>query len=171
VLGKRGHVGFLMFVWEALCLSTQVVISLSVKTLLNNVVSVLFLLNSVWFLSVKSLARALSCDGSGSPVWTQVSGETPSRPALALQGSDTLWLFVKGLDNKIYCRTYASSGDSWGSWNALPGATIDGPGATVCNNKLYIVVRGSDGNSLWFWDENSWNLISGSTASAPTLTS
>jgi len=40
---------------ESLCLSTQSVISLSVKTMLNNVGSALFLLNSARFLSVKTL--------------------------------------------------------------------------------------------------------------------
>ena len=44
-----------MLEFESLCLSTQVVISLSVKTLLKHVVSVLFLLNSARFLSVKTL--------------------------------------------------------------------------------------------------------------------
>ena len=43
-----------MLGFEALCLSTQSVISLSVKTLLKHVGSRLFLLNSAWFLSVKS---------------------------------------------------------------------------------------------------------------------
>jgi hypothetical protein len=46
MLGKRAYVGFLMFVWDPLCLSAQSVISLSVKTLLKHVGSVLFLLNS-----------------------------------------------------------------------------------------------------------------------------
>jgi|GEM_PF-2745299 hypothetical protein len=44
-----------MLEFESLCLSTQFVISLSVKTLLKHAVSVLFLLNSAWFLSVKTL--------------------------------------------------------------------------------------------------------------------
>jgi hypothetical protein len=40
--------------FEALCLSTQFVISLSAKTLLKNVVLKLFLLNSATFLRAKS---------------------------------------------------------------------------------------------------------------------
>jgi len=47
-----------MLASEALCLSTQSVISLSVKTLLKHVGSVLFLLNSAWFLSVRSFGHA-----------------------------------------------------------------------------------------------------------------
>jgi len=51
-----------MLACEPLCLSTQSVISLSVKTLLKHVVSVLFLLNSARFLSVKSFGTpSFSC--------------------------------------------------------------------------------------------------------------
>jgi hypothetical protein len=112
-------------------------------------------------------------DGSVARGWMQVSGATPSRPALIWDGSDTQWLVVRGMDNRIYCRPYADSGDSWGLWSVLhPGATIDGPGAMVCGSRLYVVVRGSDGNSLWFWDSSGiWSPISGSTPSAPTLAS
>ncbi len=44
-----------MLGFEALCLSTQSVISLSVKTMLNYVGFMLFLLNSARLLRVKSL--------------------------------------------------------------------------------------------------------------------
>jgi GH25 family lysozyme M1 (1,4-beta-N-acetylmuramidase) len=121
--------------------------------------------SSLWDIIVR-------CDGTIVRNWAKVSGATPSRPVLASsQSSNKLYLLVRGLDDRIYYIDYAGSTDSWGSWNALPGATIDGPGATVCNNKLYVAVRGSDGNSLWFWDGNSWTSISGATPSAPTLTS
>jgi len=43
-----------MLACEALCLSAQSVISLRLKTLLKHVGSVLFLLNSAGFLSVKN---------------------------------------------------------------------------------------------------------------------
>jgi len=51
-----------MLSFEPLCLSAQSVISLSVKTLLKHVGSVLFLLNSACFLSVKSFGTlSFSC--------------------------------------------------------------------------------------------------------------
>ncbi len=54
-----------MLGFEPLCLSTQSVISLSVKTLLKHVGSVLFLLNSAWFLSVKrAITRVLRMESS-----------------------------------------------------------------------------------------------------------
>ncbi len=57
------------------------------------------------------------------------------------------------------------------------GATNDTPAAVVCSGKLYTVVRGMDGYSIWFgWvnliDESfsGWTLLSGATPLAPTLT-
>lgn len=37
-----------------------------------------------------------------------------------------------------------------GDWMALPGSTVDSPAAVMYGNELHIVVRGSDGNSLWY---------------------
>ena len=54
-----------MLACEPLCLSAQSVISLSVKTLLKHVGSVLFLLNSAGFLSVKSFGCWVSHVGVG----------------------------------------------------------------------------------------------------------
>jgi len=121
----------------------------------------------------------VGCDGSVVRDWVWVSGATPSRPALASsQSSYKLYLVVRGLDNAIYYREYVASTDSWNSWNALPGATCDGPGATVIGTKLHIVVRGMDETSLWhgYVDLSTsifsgWTLLSGATPSAPTLAS
>jgi hypothetical protein len=128
--------------------------------------------NSLWDIIV-------SCDGAVVRDWSLLSGATPSKPVLACSGSDNLCLVVRGMDNAIYYRSYTGSTDSWGGWSAVPiGATNDGPGATVMGNELCAVVRGSDGNTLWCADVDlgtssfsGWTLLSGSTPSAPTLTS
>jgi hypothetical protein len=70
---------------------------------------------------------------------------------------------------------------SWESWNSVPyGSTPDSPAAVVCSNTLYIAVRGFANNnqSIYFGSINltdnnfsGWTLLSGSTPSAPTLTS
>jgi hypothetical protein len=52
----------LMLCFEPLCLSTQVVISLSVKTLLNHVGSALFLLKSARLLSKSRHAEFLALE-------------------------------------------------------------------------------------------------------------
>ena len=86
---------------------------------------------------------------------------------------------VRGFDNRSYYRIHNSSSDSWDSWNALPGATYDSPGAALLGNDLHNVVRGMDGNTLWHGyltdpaDPESfsgWTRLNGATPSAPTLT-
>jgi len=93
---------------------------------------------------------------------------------------DDAYLVVHGLDNRIYYRLYNASGGSWGEWTVFPGATCDSPAAALLGNDLHIVVRGSDGNTLWHGcladpsDPESfsgWSWLSGATSSAPTLTS
>jgi hypothetical protein len=87
-------------------------------------------------------------------------------------------LVVRGMDDRIYYRAW--NGTDWEGWNVLPGSTIDSPAAALIGNQLHVVVRGSDGNSLWYGyltnitDPGSfsgWTLLSGATSSAPTLTS
>ena len=88
-------------------------------------------------------------------------------------------LVVRGLDDRIWYRTYNSSSHSWGNWNALPnGATCDSPAAAVFSGRLHVVVRGMDGYSLWFTSVNltdesfaGWTGLSGAAESTPTLVS
>jgi len=58
----------------------------------------------------------------------------------------------------------------------LPGSTIDAPAAAVLGNILHIVVRGSDGASIYHGQLDlvtgnwlGWVKLSGSTPSAPSL--
>ena len=90
------------------------------------------------------------------------------------------YLVVRGLDNLIYYRMFNSTSSVWGDWEDLVGSTCDSPAAVICEDELHIVVRGSDGESLWHGcltdpaDTESfsgWTCISGATDSAPTLTS
>jgi len=110
--------------------------------------------------------------------WTSLPGATASAPTLTASATfNTLYLSVRGLDDLIFINEWSSS--VWQGWTALPtGATSDSPALTVANDTLVIVVRGMDGNSLWhcYVDLNThiqsgWTLISGSTISAPTLSS
>ena len=98
--------------------------------------------------------------------------EPPRAPAPAGQH-----LVVRGLNNRIHYRIYNASGGSLESWNVVPnGMTCDSPAAAVYSGKLYIVVRGMDGQSLWFGSINltdnsfsDWTRLSGATPSKPTL--
>ena len=84
-------------------------------------------------------------------------------------------MLVHGADDGIYECGYAGS---WSSWMSLEGLTVDSPAATVCGDELHVIVRGSDAVTLWHSavDLDSavfggWSWNSGSTPSAPTLTS
>ena len=93
-------------------------------------------------------------------------------------GQMLTYLVVRGMDNRIYYRMYNLSDGVWGSWGVLPGATCDSPAVAVVSERLYVVVRGMDGASLWFgWlnlldhSFSGWTALSGGTPSAPTLVS
>ena len=109
--------------------------------------------------------------------WTRIPGSTPSRSALAPAPDGKLYLVVRGGNNRIYYNVYSNG--SWLGWKALPsGSTIDAPAAAVLGNALHIVVRGSDGASIWHsWIDPStgefsgWRRLPGSTPSAPYMTS
>jgi parallel beta-helix repeat protein len=85
------------------------------------------------------------------------------------------YLVVQGSNNRIYYRNYFNG--AWKDWKVVPsGTTCDTPAAAVANDKLYMVVRGMDGNSLYFGSINlvddsfsGWDWISGSTPSKPVL--
>ena len=104
---------------------------------------------------------------------------SPSSNTISVAVNSPMADVVRGSNNCIYYSTYNSNTASWSSWNCLPtGTTMDSPAATVVSDTLYVVVRGMDGESLWFGSVNladdsfsGWTLLSGSTSSTPTLTS
>lgn len=110
--------------------------------------------------------------------WMPLSGSTPSAPTLSAN-STTLCIAVRGQNNLIYYRFYDIATLTWNGWSALPtGSTIDSPAITLLNDKLQVIVRGLDGNSLWHGSIDlatsafsGWAQLSGSTPSKPTLTS
>lgn len=111
------------------------------------------------------------------PGWTGMSGLTSSAPTLTSnQTSNTLYLVVRGLDDRIYCNVW--SGIEWEGWTSFPtGLTCESPAATVIGNKLQVVVIGLNGR-LWHshvdlsdGSFSAWNCVSGDTESPPTLAS
>jgi hypothetical protein len=92
-----------------------------------------------------------------------------------------LYLVVRGMNNRIYFRSYDCASDTWEQWNAVPtGAMCDSPAAAMVGGDLHVVVRGMDEYSLWHGtltnpaDPESfsgWTRLSDATSSAPTLTS
>ena len=89
------------------------------------------------------------------------------------------YLAVRGGHDEIYYRLYNSTSSSWEDWRVVPvGATCDSPAVVAYSGELYFVVRGMDGQSIWFGSINltdysfsGWTGLSGATPSAPTLVS
>jgi hypothetical protein len=123
--------------------------------------------NGIWYSSIK----LSSGEFTG---WRSLPGSTPSRPAIAVDAKNSkVYLVVRGGNNGIYYSELGGPG-----WIQLPGSTIDAPAAAVAGNRLHIVVRGSDGLSIYHGQldlsTGKWlgrNQIPGSTPSAPSLAS
>jgi hypothetical protein len=119
--------------------------------------------------------------------WTLLSGSTPSAPTLTAN-STTLCLVVRGETNIVYYRFYDVASRIWTGWTPFPayantdnypasGATIDSPAATLLDGALQVVVRGINGDEIWYGHVNladgtfsGWIQLSGSTRNKPTLT-
>jgi hypothetical protein len=120
---------------------------------------------------ITSSFRFLSWSG-----WASLPGGTSSAPTLCTgeEGTGDADLVLRGTDNGIYHRAYASG--SWSSsWDTPGGATNDQPACVEYNGFLYVVVRGTD-NSLYFNSYNqgsktwgSWVGLGGATNAPPTL--
>jgi hypothetical protein len=98
--------------------------------------------------------------------------------AVFVERSVNAYLAVRGAHDEIYYRIYNSTDSSWEDWRVIPeGATCDSPAVVMYSGKLYFVVRGMVGQSLWFGSVNltdysfsGWAWLDGATPSAPTLT-
>jgi hypothetical protein len=106
------------------------------------------------------------------------NGTTYPRPAFKLLCNPiTRVLSARGGHNEIFYRLYNCTTSSWEDWSVIPeGTTCDSPAAAMYSGKLYFVVRGMDGQSIWFGSVNltddsfsGWMLLSGASPSAPTL--
>lgn len=131
---------------------------------------------SLWF----SWLNLASEEFSG---WTQLTGSTPSAPALVNNGTH-LFLAFRGMDNRMWHRTYDCAYQAWGDWTALPtGTTCDRPATALLDNKLHFVVRGNgqdpgQNDTLWHGyvdladaSFSGWTGMTGATDAAPSLTS
>jgi hypothetical protein len=111
--------------------------------------------------------------------WVQLSGGTPSSPALAWNPvANKLHIVTQGHNKSfIWAGTFDSSGVFNNDWTLIPGITSSAP-ALAWNpeaNKLHIVVQHSD-ESIWAGTFNAsgvfnddWTRIPGLTPSAPAL--
>ncbi len=126
----------------------------------------------LWFGSVTIATSAFSG-------WSTI-GESlsPSAPTLASDGTK-VYLVTRGTNNQVYYRSYNPATKIWNAFVSLGGAIRDSPGATAVSGQLIIAVRGFSSDAIWSRKVNlsleipigDWSLITGTTPSAPTLTS
>lgn len=115
-------------------------------------------------------------DGNANPYIVLLDDNHNLTAVFAARPADA-YLVVRGAHDEIYYRIYNSTISSWEDWKAIPeGATCDSPAAAMYSGRLYFVVRGMDGQSLWFGSVNltdysfsGWAGLSGATPSAPVL--
>jgi len=111
--------------------------------------------------------------------WTDLSGATPSTPALAATPSvSRLDLVVRGTNNLIYHKALTSGAwaTAWDTSNRspVPDKTIGAPAIISDGSQLHVVVIGTEGN-LWYatlsfagvW--STYTSLVGSTPANPVL--
>jgi len=102
--------------------------------------------------------------------WSSISGLTPSRPTL-VSTEYGLIMVVRDISNGIWVYRFSDN-----SWMPIPGLTVDSPAATALGDALHLVVRGSDGISLWHGTLNlktnafsGWTPLNGLSNATPEL--
>jgi len=115
-----------------------------------------------------------SWDGAIWSGWVLMDGQSPTYASLAVF-NNRLYVAVRGTDNKIYLR-YMDSLGTFSAWSVVPaGWTIVAPAIAAFNNRLYMVVKSSTDNGIW-WNSmdaagnwSGWQLLDGATGEAASL--
>jgi len=106
-----------------------------------------------------------------------VAAAAGSGPAVASRASNRLDVFVRGVDNKLYWKTWNGSDWSmWGTIGAPPGGVTSDPAAVSMGpNDIELFVRGAD-NACWQRSYSSgswsgWGSLGGALTTAPSVSS
>ena len=87
--------------------------------------------------------------------WEEFDGEFQDSPAVASWGANRLDVFVRGIDNTLWHKYWASG---WSGWESLGGGLTSSPAATSWGeNRIDIFALGTD-RQVWqyVWD-NGWS--------------
>jgi hypothetical protein len=82
--------------------------------------------------------------------WEVLGGSLKSGPAAAMLPGNIFHVFVRGLDDKLWHRSYTPS-SSWSEWTSIGGTITSAPTVAVNGTRMDVFARGSD-NALW----HSW---------------
>jgi hypothetical protein len=128
-----------------------------------------------YFQNLNTAAFSPTTTTAPSSSFSATTNSTSSPPIVKIPSSPTL--VVQASNHSVMYRTFNVT-TGWNGWVGLPGQnTADSPAAVLVGNELHVVVRGQGGDTLWYGyvngtgDFSNWTQISGSTPSAPTLTS
>jgi len=110
--------------------------------------------------------------------WRQLSGSTPSAPALTY-ANGILYIAVRGGDNRVWVNWINPVTQTYGTWTNIGRTTYDAPAIAANKTIVSVVVRGTDNNIYVrhlslpsLTPVSSWSElpIGGSTPSAPVAT-
>lgn len=85
-----------------------------------------------------------------TPSWAVLSsGQSPEPPAFA-EANGVLYVAVRGTNNDLYWASSSNGGQSWTSWQQLPGGmtTDQAPGLAVVNDTLYLAYLGNGNTEI-----------------------
>jgi serine/threonine protein kinase len=111
-------------------------------------------------------------DGSNWSGWRQIPSDRATNVAVsATQFGNSLYLFAKGTDNRVFYKT-TSDGSNWSDWSEIPSAgTPYSLSATQFGGKLYLFATGPGSQGqVWFtiFDGSQWSNWSKVTNSVTT---
>jgi hypothetical protein len=114
-------------------------------------------------------------NGVWAPTWSAIPGVTAaSGPAVALAGN-TIHLYVRGVDTRLYQNAIAVQNGVWRGWEVLPGAWSSAPAASWMQYRSAVEVftRGLDDQLWWGGVGNggapSWTVIPGKVTSGAAV--
>ena len=101
--------------------------------------------------------------------WTQLPGSTPDAVGTTVTG-DTYHIMVRDSDSKMYHGQMTVSTETWQGWSLMTGTTPSQPVLSDDEEKVYLVVHGSDNgiySSTYDGSWNSWTKQPGATLQSP----
>lgn len=112
--------------------------------------------------------------GTWSGTWQSLGGAVTSDPAVVVDATGTLWVFVRGPGDALWMRTFNTSGGT--DWSSLGGFLTSDPSAAIdASGNIFVTVRGG-GNSAYVISRSagsgSWGPfvgLGGDVTSDPTV--
>lgn len=107
--------------------------------------------------------------------WNNLGGTCAGDPTGARDASGRLFVFVRGLDGKLYFRYRTSATSAWnGTWGSLPAPVVGRAAVALddASNKLRVFARRHTDNALYYASQNTttfsgWTRLGGELLNSP----